>query len=125
MTPEGIVAVSFFGKFALLFTAYPVVMGMRVTSNEEDDGILDVLLSLPVARWQVILEKFAAHRRQTALAVITAVVPEYLWQHGYRRGCCWQGGMAFPAARCWPVTHWRLVSSQHIGIDLESSARLK
>ncbi len=72
MTPEGIVTVSFFGKFALLFTAYPVVMGMRVTSSEEDDGILDVLLSLPIRRWQVILEKFAAYT--LTIVVIGALV---------------------------------------------------
>jgi ABC-2 type transport system permease protein len=60
-TPEGIITVAFFGKFALFFAAYPVVMGMRVTANEEDEGILDVVLSLPVPRWQMIVEKFAAY----------------------------------------------------------------
>ncbi len=60
-TPEGMVALVFFGKFALFFVAYPVVMGMRVTTNEETDGILDVLLSLPVARARIILEKVAAY----------------------------------------------------------------
>ena len=36
-------------------------MGMRVTANEEDSGILDVVLSLPVRRWQVMVEKIAAY----------------------------------------------------------------
>jgi ABC-2 type transport system permease protein len=61
LTPEGIIMTSFFGKFTLLFAAYPVVMGMRVTANEEDEGTLDVLLSLPVPRWRLVLEKFIAY----------------------------------------------------------------
>ncbi|MBZ0279068.1 MAG: ABC transporter permease, partial [Anaerolineae bacterium] len=60
-TTEGMVGVILFGKMLLIFAAYPVVMGLRVTVNEEDSGTLDVLLSLPVARWQVIIEKFLAY----------------------------------------------------------------
>lgn len=61
LTPEGLIAVGFFGKFALIFVVYPIVMGMRVTANEEHDGTLDVLLSLPVPRRRLVLEKFAAY----------------------------------------------------------------
>ena len=57
-TPEGIIAVGFFGKVGFFFAVYPAVMGMRVTTNEEADGIMDILLSLPIPRWQMILEKF-------------------------------------------------------------------
>lgn len=60
-TPEGFVAVGFFGKLALVLAAYPVVMGLRVTANEEDDGILDVLLSAPLPRWRMVVEKLAAY----------------------------------------------------------------
>jgi len=60
-TPEGFVAVGFFGKFALIFAVYPVVMGMRITANDEDDGIMDMVLSLPVQRARVIIERFAAY----------------------------------------------------------------
>ena len=49
-TNEGFVAVGFFGKSALIFAVYPVVMGMRITADDEDSGIMDVLLSLPVQR---------------------------------------------------------------------------
>ncbi|MAS34776.1 MAG: hypothetical protein CL610_12265 [Anaerolineaceae bacterium] len=76
-TPEGIILVAFFGKFALVFAAYPVVMGMRVTANEEDEGILDVLLSLPVPRWRLLLEKFAAYT--LTILVIGALVYAGLW----------------------------------------------
>lgn len=60
-TAEGFVAMGFFGKFALIFAVYPVVMGMRITANDEDDGIMDMVLSLPVQRSWVILERFAAY----------------------------------------------------------------
>jgi len=60
-TAEGFVAIGFFGKFALIFAVYPVVMGMRITANDEDDGIMDMVLSLPVQRAWVILERFAAY----------------------------------------------------------------
>lgn len=61
LTPEGMVALAFFGKMALVFMVYPVVMGMRVTANEETDGIMDMLLSLPVERARIVLEKVAAY----------------------------------------------------------------
>lgn len=76
-SPEGVIAVGFFGKFLLVFAAYPMVMGMRVTANEEDEGTLDVLLSLPVPRWQVMLEKTAAYA--LTIVFIGAVVYGSLW----------------------------------------------
>jgi len=60
-TAEGFVAMGFFGKFALIFAVYPVVMGMRITANDEDDGIMDMVLSLPVERTWVIIERFLAY----------------------------------------------------------------
>lgn len=60
-TNEGFVAIGFFGKSALIFAVYPVVMGMRITANDEDSGIMDVVLSLPVGRARVVVEKFLAY----------------------------------------------------------------
>jgi len=76
-TNEGFVAMGFFGKSALIFVVYPVVMGMRITANDEDEGIMDVLLSLPVPRIQVIIEKFAAY----AVSVVGVVAVIYLSMH--------------------------------------------
>jgi ABC-2 type transport system permease protein len=58
---NGLVALGFFGKLALLIAAYPVVMGLRVTAGEESDGMMDVVLSQPVPRWRVLIEKFLAY----------------------------------------------------------------
>ncbi len=60
-TPEGLITVGFFGKFALIFAAWPVVLGMRVSANDEDSGVMEVVLSLPLPRWQVIVERFLAY----------------------------------------------------------------
>jgi ABC-2 type transport system permease protein len=76
-TPDGFVATGFFGKSLLLLAAYPIVMGLRVTVNEEDSGTIDMLLSLPVPRWRVILEKFLAYAM--TLVVIVALLFVSLW----------------------------------------------
>ncbi len=60
-TPEGFISIGFFSRAVLVFAVYAVSFGLRVTANEEDEGILDVLLSLPVPRWRVVVEKFAAY----------------------------------------------------------------
>lgn len=73
-TNEGFVAIGFFGKSALIFAVYPVVMGMRVTADEEDSGIMDMQLSLPVDRARFVVEKFAAY----AVSIVGLVVMIYL-----------------------------------------------
>lgn len=73
-TNEGFVAIGFFGKFALIFAVYPVVMGMRISANDEDNGSMDMLLSLPVQRARVILERFLAY----SVSIIGVVFMIYL-----------------------------------------------
>lgn len=60
-TPEGFVAFGFFSRVILLIAVYAVIAGLSLTANEEDQGIMDVMLSLPVPRWRIIVEKFAAY----------------------------------------------------------------
>jgi ABC-2 type transport system permease protein len=59
-TPEGFLAVGFFGYIMLVLAAYGVIAGLNVTANDEDRGTLDLVLSLPIPRWRVILERFLA-----------------------------------------------------------------
>ncbi len=73
-TNEGFVAIGFFGKSALIFAVYPVVMGMRISAEDEDNGIMDVLLSLPLQRAQVLLEKFLAY----CVSIVGVVILIYL-----------------------------------------------
>ena len=76
-TNEGFVAVGFFGKSLLIFAVYPVVMGMRITANEEDSGTMDMLLSLPIQRARVVIEKFLAY----GVSIIGVVLLIYFGMH--------------------------------------------
>lgn len=60
-TPEGFMSFGFFGYTLLILAVYAVMAGLNVTANEEEDGILDVLLAQPVPRWRVVIEKLAAY----------------------------------------------------------------
>lgn len=59
-TPEGFLSTAFFSRLLLILAVLAVTLGLSVTANEEDEGIMDVMLSLPIARWRIIIEKFAA-----------------------------------------------------------------
>lgn len=60
-TADGFIGFAFFTYGAFIMAAYGVVMGLNITVNDEDDGIMDVILSLPLPRWRVIVEKVAAY----------------------------------------------------------------
>lgn len=60
-TPGGFLSARFFGLAIILLLVYAVSAGLNVTANEEDQGILDVLLSAPLPRWRLIIEKMAAY----------------------------------------------------------------
>jgi ABC-2 type transport system permease protein len=77
-TPEGLIAFGLFSKMALIFAAYPVVIGLRATANEEADGILDMELSQPVPRTQFLLERFLAYVVNIILLMVLVVGGLYL-----------------------------------------------
>lgn len=81
-TPEGLIALGVFGKLALLFAAYPVVMGLKVTSAEEKDGMMDVMLSLPLPRWRVIFEKFLAYTLNIGMLMALTLAGLYIGNFG-------------------------------------------
>ncbi|MFQ3566096.1 MAG: ABC transporter permease subunit [Aggregatilineales bacterium] len=60
-TAEGYIAMQYFGFMLVVFSAYGVVAGLNILSNDEERGTLDVVLSLPVARWQLVVERFLAY----------------------------------------------------------------
>ena len=70
-TPEGFLNLEYFGFTVLLLSAFAVMAGLNVTSNEEDEGTLDIVLSLPVTRWRVIVERFLAF---VIIAIIAVVI---------------------------------------------------
>jgi ABC-2 type transport system permease protein len=60
-TPEGYLSMSLFSILLLVFAVYAILAGLGVTANEEDQGIMDMMISLPIARWRIVLEKLAAY----------------------------------------------------------------
>src|SRR5664279_6230367 len=56
-TPAGFLDFGFFSYTLLVMGAYAVVVGLNVTANEEDRGIMDITLSLPIPRWRLVLER--------------------------------------------------------------------
>jgi len=52
---------------------FAVVVGLAVSSDEESEGILDVVLSWPLPRWQLQLERFLA------FALIGVIVVAFSW----------------------------------------------
>jgi ABC-2 type transport system permease protein len=60
-SPLGYLNNQFYAIILAIFGVYAIVAGLNITANEEDKGITDVLLSLPVSRRRVVLEKFLAY----------------------------------------------------------------
>jgi ABC-2 type transport system permease protein len=72
-TPEGYLSLRTFNSFILIFfAAYAVTVGMNVTANDEDAGIQDVVMSLPVSRARFVLEKLLAYALMTVGVVLMA-----------------------------------------------------
>lgn len=59
-TADGFVAFAGFTYGGLIFAVYGVLSGLSITANDEDEGSLNVLLSMPLPRWQIIVEKYLA-----------------------------------------------------------------
>jgi ABC-2 type transport system permease protein len=70
VTPEGYLSVNLFSWILLVFAAYAIVAGLGVTANEEEQGTMDVLVSLPIPRWRILLEKVLAY----SLIIIAMIV---------------------------------------------------
>ena len=60
-TPAGFLATKFFLFAPIMFGIYVIRAGLDVTSNEEDRGIMDVTLSLPVRRWRIVVERMLGY----------------------------------------------------------------
>ena len=73
-TPSGFLGFGFFSYILLVVAAYSVIAGLNVTANEEDRGIMDVTLSLPIPRWRLVLERFLAY----ALILVLMLALTYL-----------------------------------------------
>lgn len=73
MSIAGLVAVyvSFIG---VTIAVYGVITGANALAGEEDDGTLEVLMALPLARWQIVMAKTIA----IAIAIFAVLVIAFL-----------------------------------------------
>lgn len=73
-SPEGYLGTEVFSFMVpLLFLVLTIGFGASAIAREEERGTLDLLLSNPIPRWRVVVEKFAA------MAFIVLVVGVFLW----------------------------------------------
>ncbi|MBN2471768.1 MAG: ABC transporter permease subunit [Anaerolineae bacterium] len=57
---EGFLGVKLFSMLPLILAVYVVLFALGIVAGEEERGTLDILLSTPASRPQVVLEKYAA-----------------------------------------------------------------
>jgi beta-exotoxin I transport system permease protein len=60
-TPAGYLVSNYYGIALLFYAIYSVVVGLGITTAEEDRGIMDVVLGLPIPRWRLVLERLLAY----------------------------------------------------------------
>jgi len=73
-TPEGFISFGYFTYGVLIVAVYGLLSGMNVTANDEDDGIMDVMLALPIPRSRIMLEKFFVYALFIVLMVVVSWV---------------------------------------------------
>jgi ABC-2 type transport system permease protein len=73
-TPEGYLSFRYFGLMLIVFAVYAVNAGLNVTATEEDKGILDVVLSQPLPRWRLVIEKLLAYTLMIVGIVIISFI---------------------------------------------------
>ena len=59
-TPEGFLVFAGFTYGAIILSVFGVLAGLSITANDEDSGMMNIVLTLPTPRWQVIVERFLA-----------------------------------------------------------------
>ncbi len=71
-TPDGFIAFGFFAYALILMSVFAVGAGLDITASDEDEGMMDTVLSLPLARWQLVAERFAAYTVITVLIMLVS-----------------------------------------------------
>ncbi len=61
---------NFFGLAPLIFMVFVPAITMRLVAEERKSGTLELLLSMPVKDWQVVLGKFAAALGMLAVGLL-------------------------------------------------------
>jgi|GEM_PF-275082 len=65
-TPEGFIAFAGFTYGSIIMAVFGVMSGLNIITNDEDSGMMNIILAQPTPRWQIIVERFAAYILITA-----------------------------------------------------------
>lgn len=57
-TPEGWIISVFVSEAAIFLSVFAVMAGLNITANDEQSGVMDVILSLPISRGAYLLERW-------------------------------------------------------------------
>lgn len=60
-SPEDFIAFAALLYGSIVMAIFAVMSGLNIIANGEDSGSINVLLALPIPRWQVIIEKYLAY----------------------------------------------------------------
>lgn len=73
-SPAGYLNNQYYAISLVFFGIYAIIVGLNVTANEETKGILDVLLTTPVPRWRVIVEKLLAYSLLASGVIVISTI---------------------------------------------------
>jgi len=61
LSTAGFLSFAYFTYSALMLAVWAVLTGLSVTANDEESGVLNMLMALPLARWRLVVERIAAN----------------------------------------------------------------
>jgi ABC-2 type transport system permease protein len=61
MSTAGFLSFAYFTYASLMLSVWAVLAGLGVTSNDEESGVMNMLLALPIPRWRVVVERIAGN----------------------------------------------------------------
>ena len=71
---EGWIVIIFATEATLILSVYAVMAGLNIAANEEQAGIMDIALSLPISRTQFIVEKFIAFALISLIIILCCII---------------------------------------------------
>lgn len=101
-TAEGFLTVEFFSWIPVLIITYAIIQGTAALAGEEGAGTLDLLLSQPISRRRVVLEKALALTIGVSLVALVSLLGFALGMMRVALGISW-GRLALAVAGMIPI----------------------
>jgi len=61
MSTLGFLSFVYFTYASIMLSIWAVLTGLSVTANDEESGVINMLMALPIARWRLVVERIAAN----------------------------------------------------------------